>query len=261
MCEIRKLRASGAPGVRYTAEWLGEDLDGTWLLIPPMTAHIDDVGGWLVALQLNPVLALVPDRGRWVASTSHTGAKVDLCRRVEATAHRVEFEDVELDVVWRWGEPARIDDVDEFEALCLRSDEAVSFTDDAEAIRAAVDAGEHPFGPAFRARLIELAGPPDALLAGVWAEGVGDRLVGDMTQLLGFETAARWLDRQRAGEGWLLCGGRDTSVAVVWVDAAGRAQPVLTAPTPEANALSVRLRDAAPELCAFPPPPLDRRGG
>jgi hypothetical protein len=137
----------------------------------------------VVYLSPNPVLLVVPAGGRWVAATSHTGAKVDLCRGIGRGTDHIEFVDVELDVVWQWGEPARLLDVEEFEALGLP--DAAAFLAEAERIRACVDAGEAPFGRAFRQRLVDLAGPGDPRLRSTWAGAVGPYLAGEVASMVG----------------------------------------------------------------------------
>lgn len=138
-CWVRKSRASGAPGVRFQAVVLEHDALGCWFLIEPLTPHIHDDGGWVVAVLPVPVLGLAPYRGNWVASTSHVDAKVDLCRRVSISTDDIAFEDVELDVVWRWGEPARIVDLDDFEALALPPHEVARYLAEADAVRVAAE--------------------------------------------------------------------------------------------------------------------------
>lgn len=137
-----------------------------------------------------PVLGLVPHRGNWVASTSHTDAKVDLCRGVSVSPGNIEFQDVELDVVWRWGEPAHIVDLGEFEALSLPGREVERYRAEAERVRAAADEAIEPFGPGFRQQLMDCTSPPDPRLAGTWAGGVGPQLVEAVTELLGPDVAA-----------------------------------------------------------------------
>lgn len=214
----------------------------------PATPHIDDTDGWVVYLSPNPLLLLVPEGGDWVAATSHTGAKVDLCREIAHGPAHVEFVDVELDVVWRWGEPARVTDMEEFQALCLPPEEADRYLAEAERIRVSVDAGEAPFGPAFRRRLIEVSGPAHPALGATWAGGVGPYLAGEVSEIVG----PGWLARLRAGDGWLVCGGDDRAVtAVVWIGAGG--EVLLAAEDP---AMGSFLMDAAPSLRAYAPPPL-----
>ncbi len=199
----------------------------------------------------NPVLLVIPEGGPWVAATSHTGAKVDLCRDIARGAGYVEFVDLELDVVWRWGEPAQVLDAEEFDALVLPG--AAAYRAEAERIRACVDAGEEPFGPAFRSRLVELAGPGDPLLGATWASGAGPFLAGEVSAMVG----PAWLDRQRAGAGWLLCGGDDGRVtAVAWVDSGGDDVLVATTRTAEAEAMGSFLMACAPRLRPYPPPPI-----
>jgi hypothetical protein len=215
------------------------------------TPHVHETEGWVVYVSPNPVLLVIPEGGPWVAATSHTGAKVDLCRSIARGAGYVEFVDLELDVVWRWGEPAQVLDAEEFDALALP--DAAAYQAEAERIRACVDAGEEPFGPAFRGRLVELARPVDPLLGSTWAAGTGPLLVGDVSALV----ALAWLDRQRAGAGWLLCGGGDGEVtAVAWVDAGGEDVLVATTNTAEAAAMGSFLVACAPRLRSYPPPPL-----
>ncbi|MGH3849802.1 MAG: DUF402 domain-containing protein, partial [Pseudonocardiaceae bacterium] len=202
MTEIRKTRASGAPGSCFQARRLSQDDRGTWLLVEPSTPHVHE-DGWVVLVSPNPHLLLVPDSGNWVAATSHTDAKVDLCSRISVGVDNIEFVDVELDVVWRWGEPARLEDIDEFEALALPTDEAASYLREAVRIQAAVDAGRAPLGPSFRQRLVEVAGPPDPLLQSTWATAVGPLLADPVAAIVDRE----WIARQPAGAGWMLCGG------------------------------------------------------
>jgi hypothetical protein len=244
---VRKRRASGAPGGGHSARWLEADDVGTWLLVEPGTPYVHDEG-WVFYLSPNPILVVVPDGGHWVASTSHVAAKVDLCSRVVVGPDLVEFVDIELDVVWQWGQPARIEDVEEFRALALAEAEANRYLAEAERIRAAVDAGRAPFGPAFRQRLVDLTGAGDPQLQATWAGGVGPYLAEQVAAMVG----ARWLDRQRAGEGWLLCGGgSDLEVtAVVWVDGHG-GHAVLDAGDPR---MAAYLMDTAPGLQSYPAP-------
>lgn len=210
-------------------------------------------GGWVFYLSPNPALLVVPDGGQWVASTSHVAAKVDLCSRVTVGPDVVEFVDVELDVMWEWGEPARIVDLDEFEALALP--DAAGFLAKAQRIREDVDAGRAPFGPAFRQRLVDLAAPGDPLLRSTWAGGVGPNLAEEVVARVG----AHWLDRQRAGEGWLLCGGADPEVsAVAWVGGDGVDVLLDAAETAEGRAMADYLMDVAPTLRTFPAPPTAR---
>jgi hypothetical protein len=214
---------------------------------------VHDTEGWVIYVSPNPVLLVVPDGGPWVAATSYGGAKVDLCRGIDVEPGFVEFVDVELDVMWRWGEPARIEDVEEFEALGLPEAEASRLFAEADRIRACVDAGDAPFGPAFRQRLVDLAGAGDPLLQSAWATGVGPYLAGEVSELVGPE----WLARQRAGEGWLLCGGVDAGVtAVVWLDAGGAEELVAAADTSEGRAMGSFLMATGPSLKSYAPPPL-----
>lgn len=184
MTEVRKRRASGAPGVRFAASPVDRDDTGSWLLVEAGTAHVHD-DGWVQFLSPNPVLLVIPDTGFWVASTSRTGAKVDLCSQVLSDDDHAEFVDVELDVVWRWGEPPRIDDVDEFHALGLTDGEAGAYLAEADRILALVGAGASPYGPAFRQRLVDLTAPPDAWLAATWAGAVGPNLAAAVSELIG----------------------------------------------------------------------------
>lgn len=216
------------------------------LLVAPSTPTVHETEGWVVHLVPYPSLLVVPPSGRWVAATSHTGAKVDLCRQIRRGAEYVEFVDVELDVVWHWGEPARLVDVEEFESLDLP--DAADYLAEAERIRACVDAGEAPFGPAFRQRLVELAPPGDPLLQRTWAGAVGPLLAGEVVGLVG----ERWLDRQRAGDGWLLAGGVEEATAVAWVGGDGQVRLLAG----EGTAMGSYLLEVAPALRAFPAPPL-----
>ena len=208
--------------------------------------------GWVFYLSPDPVLLVVPDGGYWVASTSHVAAKVDLCSRVTVGPDLVEFVDVELDVVWEWGQPARIEDVEEFRALALPDGEAARYLAEVERIRAAVDAGSPPFGPELRQRLVEITAPCDPLLRSTWAGAVGPNLAGEVAAMVG----ERWLARQRAGEGWLLCGGHDAVTAVVWVDADQGQSLLGAAPSPEAHAMANFLIGVAPGMRGFAAPPL-----
>ena len=204
-------------------------------------------------LSPNPVLLLVPDSGHWVASTSPTGAKVDLCRDIAVGLGGVGFVDVEIDVVWSWGSHAHIDDLDELHALGLPAAEEASYVAEAERIRAAVDAGASPFGPLFRQRLLDLVPTADPRLAATWAGPVSAHLVDEVATLIGPE----WIDRQRAGDGWLLCGGGGREVtAVVWIDADATTRLLASAPTPEGTAMGAYLVETAPALTTYPPPPL-----
>ena len=251
MTEIRKRRASGAPDVRFGAEPVDRDGVGTWLL-EGSTPHIHDDEGWVVFVSPNPVLVLVPDTGGWVAWTTHAGAKIDLCRDITVGPDHVEFVDIELDLVWRWGENARIEDLDEFEALSLPSAEADRHLSAAERLRVQVDAGLGPFGSAFRLRLVDLTGAPDPRLRSTWAGAVGPLLAPEVANLVGNE----WLNRQRSGAGWLLCGGGDAVAGVVWVDAGGGGTVLTAVATPEGQAMESYLMAVAPSLSSYPPPPL-----
>lgn len=173
--EVRKRRASGAPGNRFSARRVGRDDVGTWLLVEASVPHVHDEG-WVTFVSPNPVLLVVPEGGHWVAATSHTGAKVDLCSAVSVGLDHVEFVDVELDVVWRWGEPARLDDLEEFHALALPEAEAAGYLFEADRIRACVDTGDAPFGAGFRQRLVDLTAPRDPRLQSTWAGAVGPPL-------------------------------------------------------------------------------------
>lgn len=250
MTEVSKRRASGVPGVRFTATQVASDEVGTWLLVEPSTPCVHDEG-WVVFLSPNPVLLLLPEGGPWVASTSHTGAKVDLCKGVAVEADRVEFVDIELDVVWRWGDPARVEDVEEFVALELPAVEAQRYLVESERIRACVDAGEPPFGASFRQRLVDLSRPADPRLQSTWAGAVAPFLVDPVSRLVG----PKWIAEQRAGSGWLLCGGRQDVDAVVWVERDGRATLLTATATAEAEAMGSYLLNVAPGLASFPGPP------
>lgn len=252
--EIRKRRASGAPGVRFAATLVGRDQAGTWLLVEPAAPHVHD-DGWVEYLSPNPVLLVFPEAGRWVASTSHTGAKVDLCSSITFGFDWIEFVDVELDVVWRWGEPARIDDLEEFQALAMEEAEAGRYLEEAERVRAAVDAGVAPFGPSFRERLVERVEQRDARLLATWAGAVGPHWVDAVSTMVGPE----WVDRQRRGTGWLLCGGRHEVTAVVWLDGQGGARLLAAAQTPEGAAMGAFLLEAAPNVGGFEVRPLPPR--
>ena len=250
--EVRKRRASGAAGVRFAVQPVERDEAGSWFLAEASTPHVRDEG-WVEYLSPNPVLLLIPHAERWVASTSATGAKVDLCSLVSVDDERVEFVDVELDVVWCWGEPARIDDVEEFEALGLPAEDAAGHLAEAERIRRAVDARTAPLGPAFRERLLGLVGPVDPRLAATWAAGAGPGLAGRLAALVGDE----WLDRQRAGAGWMLCGGNHDIAAVVWIDRAGGQSRLIAAEdTPAGEAMGSFLLAAVPGVDRFAVPPV-----
>lgn len=123
--------------MRFEATPLG----GHEYLVAPGTPHVHDAEGWVVYVSPNPLLLVVPEGGSWVAATSYGGAKVDLCRNIAVDVGSVEFVDVELDVMWRWGEPAGIEDVEDFDALGLPDAEASRLFAEADRIRACVDAG------------------------------------------------------------------------------------------------------------------------
>lgn len=251
---LSKCRASGAPGATCPVRVLGEDVAGVWMLIEPLTPYLHD-DGWVVAVATNAILALVPRHGRWVACTSHVGAKVDLCRRISIRPERIEFEDVELDVVWRWGEPAKIVDLDEFEDLALPAGDVHRHRADAAHIRSAADRGLAPFGPAFRQRLVDCAPPADPRLEMTWAGGAGPHLVEPVSEFLGRGLADRWLASQRAGAGWMLCGGGDAITAIAWIAADGDARRIARASTRTGQPMSDLLLRAARGLGDLPAPP------
>lgn len=255
MTEVAKLRASGAPGVRFAAQHVGRDAAGSWLLVPAGTAHLHD-GGWVEFLSPNPVLLLVPDATCWVASTSYGGAKIDLVSSVRLDRHGLAFVDLELDVVWRWGERARLEDVEEFAALGLAPADAACYLAAAHRLRNAVDAGADPLGPGFRQRLVELAGPGDPHLRSTWAGGVASHLADAVASLVGPE----WLERQGAGGGWLLCGGGAGVSAVAWVEGPEPAVSLLHCDaTPSGQAMASFLLGAGKTLAGVRPPPLGER--
>ncbi len=256
MTEVRKRRASGAPGVRFAATLLGKDEVGTWLMVEPGSPHVHD-DGWVEFLSPNPLLLVFPEAGNWVAATTHTGAKVDLCSRISFGSDWVEFVDVELDVVWQWGAPARIDDLEEFHALALAEVESAHYLTEAERIRVAVDDGTAPFGPPFRERLVQLREQRDAALRATWAGAVGPHWVGAVSELVGPD----WIKQQRAGPGWLLCGGRHEVTAVVWLDGEGGARLLSAAETTEGKAMGAFLMEAAPGLRGYKGRPLTLTSG
>lgn len=249
--EVRKRRASGAPGVRFEATLVVRDEAGTWLLVEPAAPHVHD-DGWVEYLSPNPALLVFPEAGHWVASTTHTGAKVDLCSGITFGSDWVEFVDVELDVVWRWGEPARIDDLEEFQELAVEEAESGRYLKEAERIRAAVDSGIAPFGPPFRERLVELREQRDATLLATWAGAVGPHWVDAVSEMVGPD----WVGQQQQGSGWLLCGGRHDVTAVVWLDGQDGPRLLATAQTPEGEAMGAFLLDAALDLGGFEARPL-----
>ena len=121
-----------------------------------------------------------------------------------------------------------------------------------ERIRAAVDSGTAPFGPAFRERLVKLTDQRDATLLATWAGAVGPHWVNAVSTMVGPD----WVDRQQRGTGWLLCGGRYEVTAVVWLDGDGGARLLATAQTPEGEAMGAFLLAAAPDLGGFEARPL-----
>lgn len=65
-----------------------------------------------------------------------------------------------------------------------------------------------------------------------------------------------WIERQRNGDGWLLCGGRRAVTAVVWVDTDAGSRLLVAAGSAEGAAMGSFLMETAPALGQFAVPPL-----
>jgi hypothetical protein len=252
--DVVKTRWSGAASVRIPATIIDEDADGTWLLAPRLTPHLFETG-WVGYVQHEPILGLIPSGGQpWTAWFGPANGKVDLSSsyRVDRGAGVVEFCDVELDVVWRWGEPARIVDQDEFDVLDMPSSQAVAFSTAAHDVCDLVDRGLPPFDSSKRDRVIALGGSPDATY-GVWMGGVAPDLLVDVKHVLGEELVEPWWKRQVAGEGWLFAGGiGDGVLALAWIE-----PDTNTAPTLVASAdipITALVLEAAATLADYPAP-------
>ena len=233
-------------------EVLEESSDELWFLIPAGRPHVHD-DGWVHYVGPLPVLGWASPRERLIATTSYFSAKVDLTRRVVVSRELIEFEDVELDVVWRWGEPAEVVDVEEFEALGLPGPEMAGYRRQADQIRRAVDAGEGRWGQ-LRERLVETTPISDRRLASAWMAGVGPHLCAEVTALLQYGGPS-WIERQAAGEGWLLAAGSDSVAAVVWL---GREEvlEVTHLETEMGVVMNDLLLTCAPTLLGYACPPL-----
>jgi protein associated with RNAse G/E len=159
------LKYDGRPHRSYSAWWLGEDGDGTWLGVPAGTPALVD--GDRATLREEPYVLLVPKHGWWTAMFNAPPRRSEIYCDVATPATwagstEVTVVDLDLDVRRRrWGDIERLDD-DEFEENRVRfgySDEVV-----AQAVAArdwltgALGDGTEPFASGFRdwlARVID----------------------------------------------------------------------------------------------------------
>ena len=260
MITLRKQRWSGAPAISIGLEHAGDDEWGTWVLVPPLMPHLDETG-WVVYMQATGVLGLIPPDSLWTAWFGLENGKIDISteNEVDLGTDLVRFVDAELDVVWRWGTPARIVDWDEFEELDMPGELASSLVAEAEMVRERIDRGDPPFGRATRDRLVDLVGhEPEEVLRRAWMGGMSRHVYPYAVASFDEAMLDPWWGRQRAKDGWMLAGGIDDNVtAIVWVPRDEQPPSLIATSLRESSALPPVLLRAAASVSQRPPPPTD----
>ncbi|UOQ90655.1 YgaC family protein [Agromyces endophyticus] len=160
LVRVRGSKYDGRAHWAFDGVWLGADEHGDWIGFPVGT-HFERPGAAFTAAW--PSLTLVTSTG-WMPAFNlghprRLGTYVDLTTvpewRADASGFTISYVDLDLDVVERDGEPAFIDDEDEFAEHAVEfgypADLVERVRADADALLAAVQRRESPFDGATAA--------------------------------------------------------------------------------------------------------------